>query len=202
MMTSHIVAVIPAKRLADAKSRLADALAPDERSALSLRMLLAVARTIATAPEIRAWAIVSAAPEALAVAQALGGQPIEEPQEGLNVALQLGREWALAQGATGLLVVPSDVPLLTAADISAVAAAAPQADVVIAPSNDEGTNALLLQPPDAIPFRFGRRSAAYHRFEATKRGLRVQFVHSPTLAFDVDTPDDCAAYLREVLVTP
>ncbi|HEU0167020.1 MAG TPA: 2-phospho-L-lactate guanylyltransferase, partial [Chloroflexota bacterium] len=158
MSSPAVVAVIPAKRLAEAKSRLAGALSPDERAALSLHMLRSVAGTIAHAVEIDAWAVVSAAGEALSLAEELGGIPIQEPREGLNVALQLGRDWALSKGAAGLLVVPSDVPLITPGDIAALAAAAAGAHVVIAPSGDGGTNALLLQPPDTIPFRFGRRS--------------------------------------------
>lgn len=201
-MAGLLVAVIPAKRLAQAKSRLAGALSQAERAALSLDMLRAVARRLADAPEVARWAVISAAPEALALGRQLGGDAIEEPEEGLNLALQLGRGWAITQGADGLLVVPSDVPLITAGDVASLAAAAEQAAVVIAPSNDGGTNALVLQPPDAIPFRFGQRSAAYHRFEAERRGLSVRFVESATLAFDVDTPDDHAAYLREVLVSP
>ena len=197
-MAARLVALLPAKRLAFAKSRLAGRLSEAERASLSLEMLRAVAKRLAACPDIAAWAVVSADEQALLIAAALGGEQVLEPHSGLNVALDLGRHWALDMGAESLLVVPSDVPLISEGDVAGLVQRSEQAEVVIAPSNDGGTNALLLRPPAAIPFRFGRRSAAHHRFEAERAGLGVSFVHSPTLSFDVDTPADYAAYMERL----
>ena len=65
---------------------------------------------------------------------------------------------------------------------------APQ--INIAPSRDGGTNALMLQPPQAIPFAFGRDSFQRHRHLAAEAGIPVSVVESDSLVFDIDLPED------------
>ena len=60
-------------------------------------------------------------------------------------------------------------------------------------SQDGGTNALVMAPPGAIPFRFGPGSAARHRRQAERRGLPVESVPLPSLATDIDRPEDLRA---------
>ena len=99
-------------------------------------------------------------------------------------------------GAWSVAVVLGDLPLLTAADVAAlVALAGGDAPVVVlAPDRHErGTNALLLRPPDAIPFAFGPDSLARHRAAAAARGLPVRLYRAPGTALDLDTPEDLAA---------
>ena len=52
-----------------------------------------------------------------------------------------------------------------------------------------GTNALLVAPPDAIPFRFGEGSRAAHEAAAAAAGAAYVEIRGP-LSFDVDTPED------------
>jgi len=54
------------------------------------------------------------------------------------------------------------------------------------------TNALLLRPPDALPFAFGVGSLARHR-AAEARGLSPRWCDAPGTALDLDTPADLAA---------
>ncbi len=186
------VALVPAKVLAGAKSRLAAVLDEAERAAVALDMLRAVLEQLREVRNVDAYAVVTGDERAAALAGQLGAVVVAESSEGLNLALDAGRAWAVERGAEGLLVVLSDLPLVLAGDLAAVAAK--EASVVIAPSKDGGTNALLLRPAGVIPFRFGRDSARYHRFEAEKRGLEVAVVDRDSLAFDVDTPEDLAVY--------
>ena len=62
--------------------------------------------------------------------------------------------------------------------------------MVIAPSHDGGTNALWLQPPQAIPFAYGPNSFERHCHLAEKANIPYTVLDSPTLAFDLDWPDD------------
>ena len=62
--------------------------------------------------------------------------------------------------------------------------------VVIAPSHDGGTNALLLYPPYVIDFAFGPDSFRRHHRQAIQADVAVQIVQSSTLAFDIDWPAD------------
>jgi 2-phospho-L-lactate guanylyltransferase len=192
------VALVPAKRLGGAKSRLAGALGEAERAELTLDMLREVLRQLAQVRGLTGWAVVTADDDAVAITRQLGGEIVVETSEGLNVALDAGRAWAHTQGAEALLVVLSDLPLVQAADLDTVIDAGMHSPVAIAPSQDGGTNVMLLRPPDAIPFRFGRDSARYHRYEAGKRGLEVAVIQRDSLAFDVDTAVDLAAYRQTV----
>ncbi|HVA23870.1 MAG TPA: 2-phospho-L-lactate guanylyltransferase [Chloroflexota bacterium] len=188
------VALVPAKVLAGAKSRLIEVVDEVERGTVVLDMLSAVLEQLREVRSINAYAVVTSDERAAATARQLGAVVVAESSEGLNLALDTGRAWAIERGAEGLLVVLSDLPLVLAGDLDAVVRAAGKASVTIAPSKDGGTNALLLRPVDAIPFRFGRDSARYHRFEAMKLGLELAIVERDSLAFDVDTPQDLAVY--------
>jgi 2-phospho-L-lactate guanylyltransferase len=68
--------------------------------------------------------------------------------------------------------------------------------VVIAPdAAGEGTNALLLTPPDAIATCFGCADSFHrHRARAAAAGLAVSVHRAPALAFDLDTVDDLRVY--------
>ena len=83
------------------------------------------------------------------------------------------------------------MPNLTAEDVRTMASPrgrAPQ--ITIAPSRDGGTNALMLQPGQAIPFAFGRDSFQRHRRLAEEAGIPVRVVESDSLLFDIDLPED------------
>ena len=67
----------------------------------------------------------------------------------------------------------------------------PPPAAVLAPDHTgSGTNALLLAPPDALPFLFGPDSFARHSQPREARHLPYAIAHAPGIAGDVDTPDD------------
>ncbi|MGH2364735.1 MAG: 2-phospho-L-lactate guanylyltransferase [Chloroflexota bacterium] len=205
MSAPRVAALVPVKSLAAAKSRLANELPPTQRSAVTLAMLRAVLEQLTLTPGIDALATISRDDDVAAVARELGSASLREQPGGLNPALEQGRAWARELGAGALLVVPGDVPLARASDFGAVLAALAHMQgpgVALTPSADGGTNALLLRPPELIPFRFGPDSAALHQQEAERRGVAVALVPRPRLAFDVDSPADYQRYLaleREAL---
>lgn len=194
-MTLH--AIVPIKSLERAKSRLAGALAPPERRALVLEMLADVVAALRhpAAPVAAVW-VVSADPAPLQLAAAWGARPLREAAGELNGALEQARGAALASGAEAILVVPGDVPLITPADIAAMAALLRAgADVALAAdAAASGTNALGMRRGADLPFRFGPDSAARHAAEAAAMGLRLARYSSPTLALDVDGPASLARY--------
>jgi 2-phospho-L-lactate/phosphoenolpyruvate guanylyltransferase len=56
-----------------------------------------------------------------------------------------------------------------------------------------GTNALVLDPPDAIVPGFGPGSCERHVERAHEAGVHVLVRHTPSLSLDVDTGDDLEA---------
>jgi 2-phospho-L-lactate guanylyltransferase len=134
---------------------------------------------------------VTADEDAAALVRSAGWLVVPDPGSGLNDAIAEGTAVAASAGATALLVLPFDVPLVTAGDIEALFAT--DADVVVALSDDRGTSGLLRRPPGAIAARFGPGSAESHAGAARQAGLRVESLRLPGLSLDVDDPQDLAA---------
>jgi 2-phospho-L-lactate guanylyltransferase len=192
-----IAALVPVKRLAEAKGRLAALLSEDERSRLALAMLEDVVRVLQSVPRIDHVAVVSPDEVALDRARALAAEPIVEPPvcRGVNQALSHASTALAARGAQALLVLAADIPTALPSDIDALLDALPQRGIALAPTDDRGTAALALRPPDAVPFRYGRRSSVLHRREAAARGLPARLLHLASLSRDIDQPDDLAHLL-------
>lgn len=200
-----VVALVPVKAFAAAKTRLSPVLAADRRADIAARLLDHVLDAILSSDAVDLCAVVSPDPAALETVAAVGAVPLRQTSVGLNPGLEEGRAWALRQRADALLIVLGDLPLLTPADVAGLVAQATGAPgVVLAPDrHGTGSNALLLTPPTALPFRFGLDSAAAHMAEAAQRGLPLhQYITSGT-AFDVDTPADLQTWLATgVLASP
>ena len=201
------VAVVPLNWRAEAKSRLRVALADDDREALARWMALRVLAALGEVRQIARIAVVSPDAGVLAAATAAGATPLRQLDGGLNAGLELGRRWAIQSGAGSLLIVLGDLPLLTAAEVRALLAAGHAvtgcARIVLAPDRGgQGTNALWLQPPDALPFAFGAGSLARHRSLAYARGLEPALFRAPGTLFDVDLPADLAELRRRALWQP
>lgn len=186
-----VVAVVPVKDLWGTKSRLKPILNPGARAGLTLYMMGRVIRALIGAG-IEKVAVVSPDPIVLRTAADHGATPLPQQSSGLNPALDEGRRWAVEAGASALLVLPADLPLLEAEDVKAVLAEmGDEPSVVISPDAAKaGTNALLLRPPDALPFLFGEASYDAHVRAAVERGVPVEIHEHTHLAFDLDTADD------------
>jgi 2-phospho-L-lactate guanylyltransferase len=129
---------------------------------------------------------------ALDLARRQGATALAESESGLNAALNQAREWALARGAQVVLVLPADLPRLTSGDIMTMLdlAREPRCVVIAPDARGEGTNALLLRPPDALNFAFGPQSFYEHCAQAETSQLALHIYRSSTVALDLDTPAD------------
>src|SRR5947208_984883 len=140
-------ALIPVKSLSEAKSRLADHLTLRQRRNLVLDMLHHVLRALHESDVLEQVAVVSSDHQVLEQAKAWGAQPLVEEQHGHNPALHAARR-ALVPGASALLTISADLPLLQSGDIRRMIEKSRDYPVVLAPSRDgTGTNALLVRPP-------------------------------------------------------
>ena len=89
-----------------------------------------------------------------------------------------------------MLLVPGDTPLLAADELEALLARADaeQLGIVVVPDrHGEGTNALLLQPPDAIAPSFGPGSRERHVESARASGRAHAVEPLSSLMLDIDT---------------
>jgi 2-phospho-L-lactate guanylyltransferase len=185
-----VYCIIPAKPYAEAKSRLSPVLTESQRRTLS-RLLLQRTLRLARAV-VRRVVVVSRDRVLLMHAKAAGAWGLLETLPGLNPALTQAARFAQVRGASGVLILPTDLPRLKAQDLEAILAlgtASPTA--VIAPCRHEtGTNALLVRPPDLIQFAFGPDSFAAHCSAARATGVEPVVYRADSIAFDLDTPED------------
>ena len=196
---SRLHVVLPVRGTEGAKERLALALDAEERGALVMGLLLHVLDTLAAWPARSEVHVVSPDPLVRSTATARGLHALADEATDLNDALRAGRAAAVDAGATAVLYLPIDLPLLAIDDLrqlhdaadAALAAGEGRQIVVIAPSDARaGTNALLVSPPAAIDPSFGEASFEAHLRAAAGADASVQLVHDQALGFDLDTPDD------------
>lgn len=185
-----LAAIVPVKTLPQAKGRLARVLHPAERRALVQTMLGDVLRALLATSGIARVGVISADADVLAQARALGAEPLRDQAADLNAALAQAARYYAAEGAQGVLVLPADVPLATPAALEQLIVAAPEQGAAIVPSRDGGTNALLVRPPLALPFRFGLGSLAQHERAAQEHGLPFVVADIAGVNLDVDHADD------------
>ena len=198
MHRSPLWAVLPVKDLQHAKQRLAGVLGPGERRQLFRAMLEDVLGTLSASEGLAGILVVTRDPDARRLAADYGAQVLVEPaNRGHTAASSLGAQTLAEEGASGMVQLPADIPLLTPADIGALLRVHKQAPAVtLAPSRDErGSNAVACSPPDVLPLRFGDDSFLPHLRRAQALGIEAQIVRRPGFALDVDTPDDLAAFL-------
>ena len=189
-MTARTSVVIPVQAFEHAKSRLGAVLDAEERRDLVERLLRGTVTAALATPAVAEVLVVSPDPEVLEVARGAGARSIEQRSRGLNPALQEAR--AAASGSR-LLILPADLPGLRPSDVDRILDAGDAAgtpSVVLVPDrHGTGTNALLLDPPDAIDPAFGGDSRAGHAWLAASAD--IPFVEiTGVLDLDVDTPED------------
>ena len=201
--------IVPVKPFSEGKSRLAGHISPQTRRTLNRNLLAYTLDAIRLAHIDAEIVVVSRDNDALNLATRMGCHGLTEelsaPQSletgsrtfstaselQLNAALTQAARHVVTRGATRVLVLPTDMPNLTAEDVRTMSSPrgrGPQ--IIIAPSRDGGTNALMLQPVQAIPFAFGRDSFQRHRRLAVEAGIPVRVVESDSLVFDIDLPGD------------
>lgn len=186
-------ALVPIKRFPAAKSRLSTVFSREECNRLAESMARDVLRALIAAPEIAGIAILTAEPSLAQFPEAAGARLFAETPGGDYCADLAATAASLAaSGARTLVVLPSDLPTLSAASVRALLTAhttTPEG-VTVAAARDGGTNALVLTPPTIMPFLFGPDSATRHMAAASARGVACQRLDIPAFARDIDTPED------------
>ncbi len=194
--SSLTYAIIPVKPLVRAKSRLARALKAPTRAALVRAMFTRTLDVIAQVDRIDGVIVVSRDLTILELVRSRKLISLAESDSGLNPAITQAASWALRHAARSVLIIPVDLPLITADDLNALIdlAIEPQCVVIAPDRHDDGTNVMLVRPPDAIHFTYGASSFNAHRTQAIERGLPLHVYRSPSIGLDLDVPDDLELY--------
>ncbi|MCA3313869.1 MAG: 2-phospho-L-lactate guanylyltransferase [Roseomonas sp.] len=190
-------AILPVKEMAGAKQRLAPLLSPQQRIALMQVMLRDVLAALSAAQGLAGIALVTLDSWAEALAQEHGARIITEgAREGHTGAVTAAAAVLQAEGVASILTMPGDIPAVKTPEIEALIAAAKASPAfIIAPAHDEqGSNAILMSPPNAVKLRFGEDSYFPHLAAARAAGIAPQILHLPGIAMDIDHPADIARF--------
>ncbi len=200
------VTLIPVKGFVAAKQRLSPVLDPMERSALAETMLNDLLAALAIWRERPDVAVVTGDDAAREMARRRGFNVIEDREcvgetEAIAAATSIASGW----GAASTMVIPGDMPLVTADELAAVLNALPAppapGSVLVPAADRRGTNAVLRRPADLFPLRFGNDSFQPHWRAARSTGYPCAVLKLPGIGLDVDSPADLAALLREPIRT-
>jgi len=191
-------AILPVKRFAAAKQRLAAGIDDERRVAVIAAMLEDVLEAIGDVRSIERTIVVTGEPGAAELARAAGAEVVEDPgQGGHSGAALAGIARAEELGARCALLLPGDCPLLDPRDVERLLTGLPERYVAIVPDrHGAGTNALALAPPAAIQPSFGEGSRGRHVDAAREAGLAYSVEELPSLGLDLDTPADVIALTR------
>jgi 2-phospho-L-lactate guanylyltransferase len=197
------LAIVPVKGFEEAKQRLSASLARGARSSLAQAMFSDVLAALGRTRRVDEIAVVTADPAAEQLAHGRAHLLLDTGRQGQSVAAAIGLRHALTNGFERVLLVPGDTPLIDPGEVDALLERT-EADgievAIVADRHGTGTNALALTPPDAIEPAFGPGSRGRHVDLAidADRTYRVDD-GAPSLAHDVDTPEDLEA-LRGAMV--
>ncbi len=185
-----IVAGVPVKSFSAAKKRLAAAIAPETRIALSQEM---ARRTCTLLAEVGARPLVLAADTEVARwAKALALEVVLD--EGLDLNQAAAAAVAVASDQPWLLL-HADLPLLDSEVLARLLAAVSDGQPVIAPSRDGGTPAI---GASVTAFAFSYGPSSFHRHLRMLAPSDPTVLVDPRLAIDLDEPTDLEVVRRRV----
>jgi 2-phospho-L-lactate guanylyltransferase len=207
-----IFAVLPVKSPRNAKQRLSGFLSAEQRETLARILYRQTLASLCQAEGIDRVVVMTSDSEIAEHARRSGALVFDENA-------QVSHSVSADAACLTVLLVPIDVPLVTPADFTRLAAAArpraqgspqgspqagsqassqpgPQAKLIVVPSADgTGTNALARTPPDVIESRFGPGSCRAHLDQARSKSVHSEVLRLRGLMFDIDTPEDVAEFL-------
>lgn len=191
-------AIVPVKRFAEAKRRLAAGIDEERRQALVAAMLEDTLEAIGAARAIERAIVVTGDPRAQEIVASTPAEVLPDPaDEGHVTAALAGIARAEVDGAECVVLLPGDCPLLDPKELDRLLTGVPASYVAIVPDrHGSGTNALVLAPPGAIRPAFGEGSRERHVAAARDAGVPYAVEELPSLALDLDTPADLIALTR------
>jgi len=191
-----IFAILPVKSPQNAKQRLKGFLAAEQRETLARMLYKQTLAALCQAEGIDRVVVATSDAEVAEHARHCGVLVFEENEQvSHSVSADAACLRAMEIGASTALLVPIDVPTVTPADFSRLAASASPGLTIVPSSDGTGTNALVRTPPDCIQSRFGPGSFRAHLNQALSKGLPADVLRLPGLMFDIDTPEDVAELL-------
>ena len=195
-INSHIHAIVPLKIPSKSKTRLSHRLTRDQRSNLTIAMLVKVLSALREARTVSSVTVVCADRKIRSITEKCGATFLwEGHRHGLNRALNFALKNLPNDSA--VLIIHADLPFLTAKEVDQIVNGAADHPIALVPSKDKtGTNAILMQVPGLIKLAFGKDSFRKHLNLTKKKRVSCSVLRIEGVAFDVDEEDDLDELLR------
>ena len=186
--------VAPIKAFASAKTRLSERFDADQRACMAQASAERVLFAVASCAAVDIRIAVVETDFAAKLARHHGFDVIQRTDiYGQSAAVGAGFHAAMLRGATNILTVSADVPLVRPKDIEEMLKPRGPVLVMVSDREGRGTNALRLDPAIDMRLSFGPGSLALHRCEAEALKLKVKVIDNPRVRIDIDTPEDVEA---------
>ena len=197
-----LLVVIPIKELSNVKSRLSKVLSLEDRITLTNFLICElIFKLLKIKTKNKSIKIVIA----IVTRNKIVGSFIKKHKikiiddtgtETLSGAINLAAQWALKMKFNSLCVFLGDLANPSMKDINNfIDLPFSSNEMRLCPSNDFGTNALLVSPPNAIKFSYGRKSFFKHYISAIKSKLIISIYKFKSLKNDIDNPNNLNEFI-------
>lgn len=198
--------IVPIKRYALAKQRLASGFTAEQRRQISRATAEATLCELSHLRGVDGVVVVTAERSLYRLVRAYGFDlHAEDGQGGLNAVLEVALATLKRRRVVDACIVHSDIPLFSASELYKVlgvhAAGRERQLTLVTDRVGQGTNVRACRPLDAVPCLYGPGSAALHAAHARAAAVHVERVKSQTLALDFDHCDDVTAILSAKVST-
>jgi 2-phospho-L-lactate guanylyltransferase len=205
LATVPINIVVPFKDPSTAKQRLSEFLTADQRRILAVTLFDQTLGLLTSLPSEPHILVVTDSESIAARARSAGVSTLLELKgNGETAAVQAATAWSIHHRFARQIVIPADMARLDPREVEMlIATRIPPPSVVLCPAvGDDGTNAILSSPPDAVPFRFGKASFPEYLVRAAERGVTARILRLPSFVLDLDTPEDLKSFISGPVETP
>lgn len=201
-----IFALVPVKKFESSKSRLGAVLSINERIKLSELLLINTISVLKKSSAISDIVVISSDERAMEIARRTDAKFLKEAKDrGVNAAIAVADDYSSENRAHATIVIPADLPLLTATDVNMMCrkAKSPERCLVISPSiRYDGSNALLRKPSRLLKTHYDEDSFNAHIRAATQFGIPIKVVLSQRIMKDLDSIEDIKNLMNQRVTNP
>ena len=188
-------AIIPIREFSNTKLRLSRVLSSNQRSELSIALISRVVSTLELSKIKSVIVVASNREEASSSIRGLSSKVrvIKEtvPHGGVNSAMNDGIQLAQNEGASTVVLLPSDLPIINHSKVDEAVGLLNDFDLIINPSSKkDGTNLLEFAPENQFCLHYDDDSYSKHLNQALKEGLSFRSLDWPEFSVDMDTEED------------
>ena len=202
---NNLLVVIPVKELSNVKSRLRNVLSLEDRIAITNFLICELIFKLLKIKTKKKFikigiAIVTRNTIIESFIKKNNIKIIDDTgTKSLSGAINLAAKWALKMKFNSLCIFLGDLANPSIKDISNFIDLPFSSDEIrLCPSNDFGTNALIVSPPNAIRFSYGRKSFFKHYISAIKSKLKISIFNFKSLKIDIDNPDHLNEFIFKI----